>query len=478
MEQERRARRKALRIIITEALMVLTVVVTVIALAFIVSGYWINSNFEVERQGMLQVSSVPTDALVSVDGESPWFQHTNTSKVLTSGEHNITLTKDGYDSWSKTIDIKEFLLYRLNYPRLFLQNRYKETVYTPSGVTFATISPNHRLLLLTNNTTDWSLIDLNNEKIEAKTLNIAKAFNIDIQKDHQAELFNFTILAANWDADNNHVLLKVKDENDAINWVLLDVKNPDNSFNITHEFATDFSNVEILNNSANELLVLRNHNLHKINTSNRHISAVLASNVQSFDHFGTEIVLVAGVDSLDKTSADSLPEGTEYYVGIIESGSDKIIPITSSQGSTRTLLSEFYGEKYITILENQTISVYKKDKFEKIFTGVLEFVPDLIKIGHDNEFVFMNAGTNVAALDMEAMIIRDWLLPAENYGWLDDYMVYSVADGQLNVYDFDGLNHRQLADNVSNHFPVIITENKWLYYFSDDKLIREWLVNK
>lgn len=476
MDPEKRARRKNLRLIITEAIMVLTVVITVTILALIVSGYWLNSSFEVERQGMLQISSVPTDAIVSVDGESPWFQHTNTSKVLTSGEHEIALTKNGYDSWTKKITIREGLLYRLNYPRLFLQNRFKENVFDDGTSNFTTVSPNHKLLLLAYNTTNWDLIDLNNEKIEAKTLDIAKAFGITTQKEHKAELFDYKILSADWDADSNHILFKIQNNDGEISWVLFDVKNPDNSLNITKEFAADFTEVKIMGGSSSELLVVRNNNLHKINVSNKHISAVIVPNVQSFDHFGSEIVFVASTSDLEES--DEIPEDSEYYVGLIESGNDKINPLIPATKTTKILLSEFYGEKYITAIEDQALTLYKKEKMEKIFSDNLAFVPAATKIGHDGEFVFMNSDTEVATLDMEAMLIRAWELPSTNYGWLDNNMVYAVSDGTLNVYDFDGLNHRQLANSVSDRFPVVITEDKWLYYFSDGRLIREWLINR
>ena len=128
MDLEKRARRQSLRVIVSEAVMVIAVAAMVIVLALIVSGYWLNADFEVERQGMLQIYSIPTGANVEVDGDAPWFQRTNTSKILASGEHTVTLTKDGYDSWSKTINISEGLLYRLHYPHLFLLEREKEKV--------------------------------------------------------------------------------------------------------------------------------------------------------------------------------------------------------------------------------------------------------------------------------------------------------------------------------------------------------------
>ena len=132
MDLEERARRQNRRVIISEIIMVVAVIVTAGILALVVSGYWLNADFEVERQGMLQISSVPTGANVEVDGESSWLQRTNTSKVVASGEHTIVLTKDGYDSWSKTVNVNEGLLYRLHYPRLFLLDRTAEDVYEVS----------------------------------------------------------------------------------------------------------------------------------------------------------------------------------------------------------------------------------------------------------------------------------------------------------------------------------------------------------
>ena len=153
MDQAKLKKRQSLKVIVSEAIMVLTVITTVVILAFVVSGYWINSDFEVERQGMLQIYSTPTGAYVDIDGKtSSWLQRTNTSKVLAAGEHTITLVKEGYDSWSKSINIKEGLLYRLHYPRLFLQDRKKETIHDIIGTTEAFVFDGGDTLLLYSGT--------------------------------------------------------------------------------------------------------------------------------------------------------------------------------------------------------------------------------------------------------------------------------------------------------------------------------------
>ena len=83
----------------------------------------------------------------------------------------------------------------------------------------------------------------------------------------------------------------------------------------------------------------------------------------------------------------------------------------------------------------------------------------------------------LATVDFEATIVHQWEIE-DHFGWLDNDMLYTVSNGDLIVYDFDGLNRRVIAHNVSSHFPVAITNDKWLYYFSDDNLVREWLIAK
>ena len=251
MDFEEIKRRQNLKVIISESIMVLTVIVTVIILALLVSGYWINENFEVERQGMLQIYSTPTGASVEIDGETSWLQRTNTSKVLASGEHTVTLTKDGYDSWSKTINISEGLLYRIHYPRLFLKERSTEKVLSTINSNLATMSADHELLILINNTTSWSLVNLNSNDIVEKKIDIAKFFqSASITEDAENGTFEGEILNIDWDRDGAHALFKVK-YRDNIEWVLLDVKNIERSVNLSKEFGWNFDNIKILDNSSN-----------------------------------------------------------------------------------------------------------------------------------------------------------------------------------------------------------------------------------
>lgn len=469
MDPDKRARRQSIRVIASEVCMVATVIVTVIILALVVSGYWLNSDFKVERQGLLQISSIPTGADIAIDGATGWMQRTNTSKVLSSGEHTITLTKEGYDSWTRTVNIKEGLLYRVHYPRLFLAEREKETVYNTTSTTFGTVSPNHEYMLLANNTTEWTLLRLSDEKLDPKTIDISGVVSsASLTPSTTKGLFAGEILSANWDYNSEHVLLHIKSGDEA-EWIVLDIRNPKNSTNLTKEFHADFSNISILDNSSSNLLTVVNGNLHKIDLNSRQISAVLVENIKYFDHLNSEVVFSA---------KDSTKEDKPYYIAKTKiDNSDKPEILGEYESAPRIVISRFYEDKYITVLDGQKLTIFKAEDFSEYYSREISYLPESLVVGHEGEFLTVSASDKITSLEMESLDdSTEWSPVSEDYAWLDNDMIYSVSDeGELFVYDFDGLNRRSLSKNVSAHFPVTITNDKWLYYFSDNNLIRELL---
>ena len=98
--------------------MVLAIIVVVIVATLSAMGFFVSSNGTIEQSGLIQIHSMPTGASIELDG-STIFPRTNTSRTLTPGEHTIKLSKDGYDTWKKTIKMYAGMLIRLYYPRLF-----------------------------------------------------------------------------------------------------------------------------------------------------------------------------------------------------------------------------------------------------------------------------------------------------------------------------------------------------------------------
>ena len=448
LDLEKAEKRQALKLFITESLMVVFAIIMVVVLIMVVSGYWINENFEVSRSGMLQVSSIPSGASIKVDEDS-WMQRTNASRVIPTGKHEITLSKDGYDSWSKTVDIKEGLLYRLHYPRLFPDKRKIETF--PIAVESVSISKKRDIALLMNSTTKWSLLNLDDEKMGKKELDLS---NIIASSAH--------VLTIEWSEDENRVLLHCEHDNKN-EWVLIDLNDLSRSLNITNEFGVGFSDIKIINNSASELLALRDNNLQKIDLNSRSLSGVLVEKVHDFYYRNGSVVFVAEKDD-------------GVFAQILKLGKDDRKDLVETSVSAKVLSSRFYDSDLLIILDGQNLTVYdQKDTEGTIFEGMVSFLPEKITMAKSGDFVTMSQGNVMATLDLESNTLSEWQIDDPKYGWFDDFMIYTVKDETLIVYDFDGLNRREIAKNVSNAFPVTITADKWIYYISGNGLVREWL---
>lgn len=500
MDFDKRERIASRRVIISEALMVIAVIAIVVALAFVVSGYWVNSDFTVERQGMLQINSVPTGASLIVDGETSWLSQTNTSKILRSGEHTISLAKDGYDTWSRTINIRDGLLYRIRYPRLFLQEHDPTSVLDATGVTFATFSPDRQTLLLANNTTKWKLVKLDSDELKPTVIDIAPYFpSVSLAEGATEGTFTGEIKSATWDKNNEHVLFEINTGTGA-SWTLLDVKNPASSLNLSQVSSLGFTQITIFDDSANTLVALSDGNLYTIDVSRRQISAPFASHVEYFDHYNNQIIYSALDDNTTATlegnsaiapsdattitnTAGESPSPTQpdqpYVVALKSPSDEKPRVLEHTATPVHPAIFQFYDERYLATLANTVLTLYSADhltadslKLDSTYS--LSFAPDTLKIGDSGEFITLSSGNHIAALDMEAESITEWTAEGSSYDWLASGMIYSVSDSNLIVYDFDGLNRRSISTGVSPDFPVAITDDKWLYYFDGaSHLVRE-----
>jgi hypothetical protein len=212
--------------------------------------------------------------------------------------------------------------------------------------------------------------------------------------------------------------------------------------------------------------------LRKLDISEQSISKILASNVTSFNLYDENIVYVANnkVSVLKKIDGEA--------IDLLDVQGDRIF----------AALTRSYRDNYLTVVEDGKLSLYKgqlpRDKddksFEQIFSVEIGLMPERIKIGVDGDFVIMSNGKNIVTLDMESENVSRFEVEDGKIGWLDDHLLYVVDnDGDMVVYDYDGLNRRELSKNASQRLSATVSEDdRWLYYFSDGWLVRESLILK
>ena len=468
-EQEKIERRAHVRLIVTEVLMFLSVIALVGFLTLVVMGYSFNlreiggEGEVIERSGLVQVSSLPTGATIFVDGEAPLLFSTNASRTLIAEEHEIGLSKDGFLGWKKTVKVTEGMIYRLNYPRLFKEEREKEEVLTLSAAPkLVSVSPNNERMLVEQAGALY-IIYLNEGKPEMKAVGT-------VGTDGNVVIFT-TLQGAEWSGNSEKVLLKVNGE-----WAVIGVRDK----SLVSLAGVGAKEVKFESEAGDRLLVLNEKKeLREFNVRDGKLSEVLVSGVEQFDNDGDRVVFLSEDGSLRAYRAG---ERETYEV------------MAEVSGAVKFATMRYFQESYVAVVKGGEFKVYRKTgwptadgEMEKVFEEEVGFkVTSVKKRGKGMVFELLGSSEEGEArnevFDMEAMALT--AVDVKDSGWVDEYLRYRLVSGKLSVFDYDGLNERVLVESgvLSGRVVAISGNNRWLYYFSStideegathEKLVRE-----
>lgn len=486
--EERAAQKKRhrIRVIIAETLMFISIILIVVVTTLLTMGFFVGDGGKLEQSGLVQIHSLPTGASVTIDGDTI-FSRTNLSRTLSAGKHTIKLSKSGYDTWEKDIRMSSGLLFRLYYPRLFLENRTAETALSLNQeLEFYTASGNRNFALYaTPDSPKWQLIDLSGDEIRSTTLDFTKILPGVVNGQFLGTVSNFT-----WSRHSDHILAKISYQ-DQTSWLLLNLKTPADSLNLTKTFGFAFDQVVMINNSANQLYVLEGPRLRRIDTGNQSLSRVLLDNVESFSSLGSQILYVTtpqsassktvSANTADLTNAteptDSIKAINLYRDG--EKGSTTLRTVPAST-PVHVGLSEYYDDYYLSLLVGDQFTIlhgnlpsYRPEgadlsMLETFLDYEFEATPTTLTISPERQFIVLTSGQSFTVVDLELGDLHHYTTATTSVDWLATGLLYSIADDALKVWDFDGTNLRVLVTSTALvDAPAIITSNnKWLYYLT------------
>ena len=449
MDREQKKRKRAIKVAITDIIMVIALVVVVIVLTMIAMGYNLNKDGEVGQQGIAQIHSMPSGASITIDGNTI-IPRTNASRLMEPGGHYVELSRDGYDTWGKSIEIEPGVVYKMDYPRLFLQNREVETMREyGEGLAFFEPAPNHdSLLYTTNGSTDWNWLDIRGDTAIDKQLDMSKI------------LEGLTVDKVKWNINNDKVLVKTHDSENKDKWILVYIKEVESSVNLSNEFDMNFTDVEFANGGGERLYVMENGNLRTIVTGEKVISQVIAGNVKDYAFEG---------DTLMYLTADN-------KVMLYREG-EKDLEITqfNESQSVHVALSEYLSKKYVSFVVDKKLYVYRGEypnadrslsDMEMVFEGDLDIDTDEFEVDGAGEFLIAKSGKKISLFDAELNKLHQFELEGDQMFFLDLYLIGTIKEGKLVVCDFDNTNHRELTKASGQ--AVITQNNKWLYYLLVD----------
>lgn len=458
MEQAKKKKIRAVRVVMTNIFMGVSVVVIVTVLTLIAMGYTFNKDWELKQSGLIQVSSWPSDAIVEIDGGTQ-SDRTEMSKMLSAGEHRLKVSKLGYDVWERTLDVDSGLFTRVDWVRLFPVDKEIEEIRGYASLRMAGISPNSQyLLLLAENSATMQVADVRNDDVAYGTLDLRAVMGLGV-----GEVPGGSLAITGWNKNSDRFLLKWVVE-EKVQWLLMDIRDPSRSINLSTKFLLNFNDLLIASDAADKIWGLEGGNLRLINTTDAMISGVLVSDIEFMANNARTVAYVRND-----------PE-TGRSIGIFkdgEQGGVTIQRVGTEVNAVRVALGSYWGDDWIAFSMDSRIFVrsgtypsYGKpaSSLKVLVERDLKFSPEALTASPSGRFVAGASKRNVVMTDVE---LRDyWEYEVGNevvrFNWLDNFLTWEIWDNKLVVRDFDGHNRREVSEAA--WLAAITENNRWLYF--------------
>ena len=133
-------------------IMIIATISIVTFIALFMLGYRFDTTKgQIEQYGLLQFASTPSGGTVKVDDKIVGSS-TPSKKSVEAGTHTVQMWRDGYETWSKTVEVKSGTLIWLNYTLFVPKKLSVEPVANFDSVAYSLASPNGKYILIQTKT--------------------------------------------------------------------------------------------------------------------------------------------------------------------------------------------------------------------------------------------------------------------------------------------------------------------------------------
>lgn len=450
-------------------LMTIATIGLVTVLVFVMLGYQFNkSDGKIEQGGLVQFDSRPTGANVTIDGVS-FGTRTASKTTMTSGQHFITMSRAGYKTWQKSIDVVPGSVLWLNYTRLIPNDLTPSNAATLSSVTGTVASDDNKWLAIKEiaSTPIIKLADLTQDTIKLTDLTIpADAYT----QPGEGKTQSFTL--DSWDPDSRYILVKHTYNDDAVEWLVVDSQNAAATKNMTRLLDVAATKVVFSNNNSHILYAKIGSDVRKIDLNAATLSRPLATNVAEFALYSDSMITFT-TNRDDTTGTRSV----SYYID----GADapRTIRTYKDDGTAplHFVVGRYFSDTIVSIAYGDTLTMLKgdlpRDEKTKIalkdlatmpLAGGAQYLTDMT----NGRFVVAQNGATVSVYDLELSKTTKFTLKGSSdvtkqLKWLDGYTMWSDRDGTIRLYEFDGANQQDIMQVQPGFEATLSPNSKYLY---------------
>ena len=444
---------------------VMTVVSAVLTafLVLVALGYRLDKNFNFSQGGLMQFRSTPDSAAVTIDGKLQGF-HTPDKANLGAGRHTVTMSLDGYHTWSKTVDLEAGQLLWLNYARLIPNSIATSTLKQYPSVASTLPSPDHHWLLmqLKSDEPTYALVDYSDETKPQYT-EFSLPDGLFTKKDGKYGTFQIV----EWDLQSKYVLIE-HTNGGVTEFARMDRSKPADAVNLTKLFSLDVKEAHFSGSDANIVFAKTDDVLRKLDIGSATASGALVTGLRDFMVYGQDTIAFTQIQ--EKTTGDQATQ--QQIAGVFKGG--KVMPareISASQ-QVKIAYNEYDNHSYLAVTEadNQTVDVIRdatltgSSKENSVFAKFnLGKSVDYLTFSSNGRMIVAQHGNTLATYDLETSKTYTTTLDfgsdkTAQLKWLDDYYLWSDDGGRLRIFEFDGTNEHDIT-SVAPGYDVMLSAN-------------------
>ncbi len=431
--------------------------------------------------GLLQFNSFPTGASIDVNGERVSSGTPSRLNVKT-GATTVVMSKKGYRTWHKTVNINPSEVVWLDYARLIPASITTDTVKNFSDVEEMRESPDKHWILL--RTSDNSRYDNPTERPAKQSRKdyYKRAFTLTLADISDAKNVRFSTLSlpsskitlptsqkqtekfqiVEWDQGSRYILVK-HSVGKTTEYLELDREKPSTVKNLSRDFNMNLTDPHFSGTSGEVFFALTGTDIRKFDYDNSSVSAPLVSNVQNYAMYGSDQFAYVATDKHD--------DRTAQIVGIYNAGKpttvktyDKVMPVTVK-------LTRFDNVDYLAVARDETVSIYpdpldKDTKAQSIYLNSPGGV-DWLDISPSGRFVIAAKGEDVVTYDLDSSERYSFEVDSLDGApeWLDDCHIVVNNNGNISFVEFDGANREDIVGAYSR--AILSRNGDYLFSISD-----------
>lgn len=462
----KKKRKDLYKLVAAYAFMIFAIISIVIVIVMFLLGFRFDtSKGNIEQYAFLQYNSTPSGAVVAVDGKNISSKTPSQSSVP-AGKHTITMWRQGYETWSKTVDLKSGTLTWLNYALLVPKDLTVEPVANYTAMASSLASPEGHDIIIQEkiDLPIYDLVDLSSDTIKTTKLTIPTSAYSGSNTYGVAHTFQFD----RWDEGGRYLTIK-HTYGDKFEWLVMDTQDVAATKNITRLLNITTNKVLFSGTSGNLFYALdSSSDIRKLDLSAGTLSRPFVNGASDFNIF-ENIITYNGMNAAGKQTVGVYRDGDEksYELRAVSPGQDSQLHIAASN---------YYNENYVAISEGKKVDILSGSYPNtangdaaslKIVTSFTADNIDILSFSPTGEYVMVQSGAYFASFDLEYRMFKSSTIQGSGtvsqMRWLDKNYVWFDRDNNLTIREFDGENVHLINTVVSGQDATLTHNGRFIY---------------